>query len=196
MLYLLPSSILSRNVCQQRACWLIVTQYGCIKSVWLPIDICISTFHSHLVYLHLSSAALSMLPWPRPAVWPSVPPDISRLQAKEQVHLVTFYSPESIICWAKRFWASHLYLKFWNLCRAFNVGDCVNMQVSPPKLSDGFGRLRKQLSLSPTVLLREANRRRSSLSVGSLAEMLDLGRLSLKERWGRWLSVPLYWIHE
>jgi hypothetical protein len=84
-----------------------------------------------------NSAALSMLPWPRPAVWPSVPPDISRLQAKEQ--------------------------------------------MSPPKLSDGFGRLRKQLSLSPTVLLREANRRRSSLSVGSLAEMLDLGRLSLKE---------------
>ncbi|KAG0578331.1 hypothetical protein KC19_4G014800 [Ceratodon purpureus] len=84
-----------------------------------------------------NSAALSMLPWPRPAVWPALPPDISRVQAKEQ--------------------------------------------ISPPKLSEGLGRLRKQLSLSPTVLLREANRRRASLSVGNLAEMLDLSRLSLKE---------------
>uniref|UniRef100_A0A7I4FIM0 Trafficking protein particle complex subunit 11 domain-containing protein n=1 Tax=Physcomitrium patens TaxID=3218 RepID=A0A7I4FIM0_PHYPA len=84
-----------------------------------------------------NSAALSMLPWPKPAVWPAVPSDFSLIQAKEE--------------------------------------------VSPPKLSEGFGRFRRQLSLSPTVLLREANRRRSSLSVGSLAEMLDLSRLSAKE---------------
>lgn len=55
-------------------------------------------------------------------------------------------------------------------------------QMSPPKKLEGLGRLRKQLSMSPSVLLREANRRRASLSAGNLAEMLDLSRLSLKER--------------
>jgi hypothetical protein len=45
----------------------------------------------HLEDDYLSSAALSMLPWPRPAVWPAVPPDISRVQAKEQVPTVSFF---------------------------------------------------------------------------------------------------------
>lgn len=34
----------------------------------------------------MSSASLSMLPWPKPSVWPSVPPDASsKVLAKEKV---------------------------------------------------------------------------------------------------------------
>ena len=36
-----------------------------------------------------------------------------------------------------------------------------------------FGILRKSLPLKPTVLLREANRRRASLSAGNTLEMFD-----------------------
>lgn len=36
---------------------------------------------------HLNSASLSMLPWPKPAIWPSVPPDASsEVLAKEKVN--------------------------------------------------------------------------------------------------------------
>jgi hypothetical protein len=41
--------------------------------------------------------------------------------------------------------------------------------------------LKNQLSLSPSVLLREANRRRASLSAGNLSEMVDTNRLSFSE---------------
>lgn len=53
--------------------------------------------------------------------------------------------------------------------------------LSPGK-QEGRGKLRKQLSISPTVLLREANRRRASLSAGNLAEMIEVSRGPLKER--------------
>lgn len=40
----------------------------------------------------LSSAALSMLPWPKPAVWPSVPPDASsEVFLKEKVRIFSCY---------------------------------------------------------------------------------------------------------
>ncbi|XP_043688558.1 trafficking protein particle complex II-specific subunit 130 homolog isoform X2 [Telopea speciosissima] len=80
----------------------------------------------------VNSAALSMLPWPKPAVWPLVPPDASsEVLAKEKTVLQA------------------------------------NSRVKH------FGIQRKPLPLEPSVLLREANRRRASLSVGNLFEMLD-----------------------
>ena len=45
-----------------------------------------------------------------------------------------------------------------------------------------FGIIRKALPLAPTLLLRDANRRRAALSVGNMAEMFD-SRLSFKERY-------------
>uniref|UniRef100_A0A0D9Y073 Trafficking protein particle complex subunit 11 domain-containing protein n=1 Tax=Leersia perrieri TaxID=77586 RepID=A0A0D9Y073_9ORYZ len=68
----------------------------------------------------VNSASLSMLPWPKPATWPSM-----ILQAK---------SREKI----------------------FNIH-------------------RKPLPLEPSLLLREANRRRAFLSVGNLSELYDSG---------------------
>ncbi|KAM7277867.1 hypothetical protein ACFE04_005001 [Oxalis oulophora] len=73
-----------------------------------------------------NSASLSMLPWPKPNVWPSIPLDASSkiiLQATSRV--------------------KH------------------------------FGIQRKPLPLEPSILLREANRRRASLSAGNMAEILD-----------------------
>jgi hypothetical protein len=86
-----------------------------------------------------NSAALSMLPWPKPAVWPAVPSDAAaRILAKEQ------------------------------------------FQAAQQNNQEGIA-LKKQLSLSPSVLLREANRRRASLSAGNLSEMVDANRLSFSE---------------
>ncbi|XP_015896085.1 trafficking protein particle complex II-specific subunit 130 homolog isoform X1 [Ziziphus jujuba] len=79
-----------------------------------------------------NSASLSMLPWPKPAVWPSVPPDASsEVLAKEKMILQTIPT------------------------------------------SKHFGIQRKPLPLEPSVLLREANRRRASLSAGNMLEMFD-----------------------
>ncbi|URD88129.1 hypothetical protein MUK42_26812, partial [Musa troglodytarum] len=75
----------------------------------------------------VNSASLSMLPWPKPAVWPSVPADASAemiLQANPRM-------------------------------KHFNIQ-------------------RKPLPLEPFSLLREANRRRASLSVGNASELLDV----------------------
>ncbi|CAK9206110.1 unnamed protein product [Sphagnum jensenii] len=86
-----------------------------------------------------NSAALSMLPWPKPAVWPAVPSDAAaRILAKEQ------------------------------------------FQAAQQNNLEGIA-LKNQLSLSPSVLLREANRRRASLSAGNLSEMVDTNRLSFSE---------------
>ncbi|XP_021726056.1 trafficking protein particle complex II-specific subunit 130 homolog isoform X1 [Chenopodium quinoa] len=77
-----------------------------------------------------NSASLSMLPWPKPAVWPLVPPDAaSEVLEKEKMIL-----------------------------------------QSGPKVKH-FGIQRKQLPIEPCVLLREANRRRASLSAGNMFEM-------------------------
>ncbi|KAJ0608475.1 putative trafficking protein particle complex subunit 11 [Helianthus annuus] len=80
----------------------------------------------------VNSASLSMLPWPKPAIWPSVPADASsEVLAKEKMLL----------------------------------------QVTPRVKH--FGIQRKPLPLEPTFLLREANRRRASLSVGNASEIFD-----------------------
>ncbi|CAK7327573.1 unnamed protein product [Dovyalis caffra] len=80
----------------------------------------------------VNSALLSMLPWPKPLVWPSVPPDASsEVLEKEKVIL-----------------------------------------QATPKIKH-FGIQRKPLPLEPSVLLREANRRRASLSAGNMFEMFD-----------------------
>ncbi|KAK1583173.1 hypothetical protein Q3G72_021549 [Acer saccharum] len=80
----------------------------------------------------INSASLSMLPWPKPSVWPSVPPDASsEVLAKEK--LILQATPR-----VKHF--------------------CIQ---------------RKPLPLEPSVLLREANRRRASLSAGNTFEMFD-----------------------
>ncbi|CAI9756874.1 unnamed protein product [Fraxinus pennsylvanica] len=80
----------------------------------------------------VNSASLSMLPWPKPAVWPSLPEDASaEVLAKEKMIF----------------------------------------QESPrPK---HFGIQRKPLPLEPSVLLREANRRRATLSAGNMFELFD-----------------------
>ncbi|GLT83383.1 hypothetical protein SLE2022_016760 [Rubroshorea leprosula] len=80
----------------------------------------------------VNSASLSMLPWPKPAVWPSVPPDAStEVLAKEKMIL-----------------------------------------QATPRIKH-FGIQRKPLPLEPAVLVREANRRRASLSGGNMYEILD-----------------------
>lgn len=85
----------------------------------------------------VNSALLSMLPWPKPPVWPSVPPDASpEVLEKEKVIL-----------------------------------------QATPKIKN-FGIQSKPLPLEPSVLLREANRRRASLSAGNVFEMFD-GRPTL-----------------
>uniref|UniRef100_A0A5B6YWR6 TRAPPC10/Trs130 N-terminal domain-containing protein n=1 Tax=Davidia involucrata TaxID=16924 RepID=A0A5B6YWR6_DAVIN len=80
----------------------------------------------------VNSASLSMLPWPKPAVWPSVPPDAS----------------------------SEVLVKEKTILQA------------TPRVKH-FGIQRKALPLEPSVLLREANRRRASLSAGNVFEMFD-----------------------
>lgn len=80
----------------------------------------------------LNSASLSMLPWPKPAVWPTVPPDASsEVLEKEKIIL-----------------------------------------QANPRMKH-FGIQRKPLPLEPSLLLREANRRRASLSAGNVFEMFD-----------------------
>ncbi|KAI4322902.1 hypothetical protein L6164_022552 [Bauhinia variegata] len=80
----------------------------------------------------VNSAELSLLPWPKPAVWPSVPADASS-EVLEEEKLILQTTPK----------AKH------------------------------FGIQRKPLPLEPSVLLREANRRRASLSAGNVFEMFD-----------------------
>ncbi|KAL6638430.1 hypothetical protein ACP70R_023925 [Stipagrostis hirtigluma subsp. patula] len=80
----------------------------------------------------VNSASLSMLPWPKPATWPSVPPDSSaEIMAKEKMILQA--KPRE---------------------KLFNIH-------------------RKPLPLEPSLLLREANRRRAFLSVGNISELYD-----------------------
>ncbi|KAI4333711.1 hypothetical protein L6164_018484 [Bauhinia variegata] len=80
----------------------------------------------------LNSAELSLLSWPKPAVWPLVPADASS-EVLEKEKLI--------------------------------------LQTTPK--SKHFGIQRKPLPLEPSVLLREANRRRASLSAGNVYEMFD-----------------------
>ncbi|KAE8680151.1 TRS130 protein [Hibiscus syriacus] len=84
----------------------------------------------------VNSALLSMLPWPKPAVWPLVPD----AAASEALHGPTI----RIVMILQE-----------------------NPRVKP------FGIERKPLPLEPTALIREANRRRASLSSGSSSEMFD-----------------------
>ncbi|KAI3702892.1 hypothetical protein L6452_28645 [Arctium lappa] len=80
----------------------------------------------------VNSASLSMLPWPKPAVWPSMPSDASsEVLAKEKMIL-----------------------------------------QATPRVKH-FGIQRKLLPLEPASLLREANRRRASLSAGNVFELFD-----------------------
>ncbi|XP_077243239.1 CLUB isoform X2 [Tasmannia lanceolata] len=81
----------------------------------------------------VNSAALSMLPWPKPGVWPSIPPDASS----------AVLTKEKMI---------------------FQAG---------PRMTKHFSIQRKPLPLEPSVLLREANRRRASLSAGNVFELFD-----------------------
>lgn len=89
-------------------------------------------FGSDIVRSPVNSASLSMLPWPKPAVWPSVPPDAS---------------PEVLVK--------------------------EKMILQETQRVKHFGIQRKPLPLEPSVLLREANRRRASLSAGNLFELFD-----------------------
>ncbi|KAI3755817.1 hypothetical protein L1987_55624 [Smallanthus sonchifolius] len=95
----------------------------------------------------VNSASLSMLPWPKPAIWPSVPSDASsEVLAKEKMIL----------------------------------------QVTPRVKH--FGIMRKPLPLEPSFLLREANRRRASLSVGNISEIFD-GRSTFMDGSGSHASM-------
>lgn len=89
-------------------------------------------YGSYIERSPVNSAWLSMLPWPKPSVWPSVPPDASsEVLAKEKIIL-----------------------------------------QETPRVKH-FGIQKKQLPLEPSLLLREANRRRASLSVGNTFETYD-----------------------
>ncbi|KAL3503259.1 hypothetical protein ACH5RR_037708 [Cinchona calisaya] len=95
----------------------------------------------------VNSASLSMLSWPKPAVWPSLPPDASsEVLVKEKMILQEI-----------------------------------------PQVKH-FGIQRKPLPLEPTLLLREANRRRASLSAGNVFELFD-GRANATD--GSALPSPL-----
>ncbi|KAK9269657.1 hypothetical protein L1049_001435 [Liquidambar formosana] len=80
----------------------------------------------------VNSASLSMLPWPKPAVWPSVPSDAS----------------------------SEVFVK-------------EKMILQETARAKHFAIQRKPLPLEPSVLLREANRRRASLSAGNMFEVFE-----------------------
>ncbi|KAJ1265685.1 hypothetical protein BS78_08G094400 [Paspalum vaginatum] len=80
----------------------------------------------------VNSASLSMLPWPKPATWPSIPPDSSAEVMEKEKMVLQAKSREKL----------------------FNIH-------------------RKPLPLEPSLLLREANRRRAFLSVGNLSELYD-----------------------
>ncbi|KAI4366085.1 hypothetical protein MLD38_022008 [Melastoma candidum] len=100
---------------------------------------CLIGYGTTLERSPVNSASLSMLPWPKPAVWPSLPEDsASEVFAKEKMLL----------------------------------------QFNPREKH--FGIQRKQLPLEPSVLLREANRRRASLSAGNMLEMFN-GRPGLSD---------------
>ncbi|KAL3849615.1 hypothetical protein ACJIZ3_011497 [Penstemon smallii] len=104
-------------------------------------------YGSELERSPVNSASLSMLPWPKPAVWPSLPSDASsEVLAKEKMILQESLRPKH------------------------------------------FGIQRKPLPLEPSVLLREANRRRASLSAGNMFELLD-GRPNAND--GSGLTSPL-----
>ncbi|KAL3639875.1 hypothetical protein CASFOL_014843 [Castilleja foliolosa] len=116
----------------------------------------------------VNSASLSMLPWPKPAVWPSLPSSASsEVLAKEKVSKVGCPSGEGV---------HYLGLRSQMI-----------LQESPrPK---HFGIQRKPLPLEPSVLLREANRRRASLSAGNMLELFD-GRPNPNESSGPPSSLP------
>ncbi|CAN1839566.1 Trafficking protein particle complex II-specific subunit 130 homolog, partial [Linum perenne] len=80
----------------------------------------------------VNSASLSMLPWPKPSVWPSVPTEASS-----------------------------------------EVLDKEKLILQTTSKTKHFGIHRKELPLEPNVLLREANRRRASLSAGNVFEIFD-----------------------
>ncbi|PHT43769.1 Trafficking protein particle complex II-specific subunit -like protein [Capsicum baccatum] len=86
----------------------------------------------HIERSPVNSASLSMLPWPKPGVWPSLPPD----------------SSSEVLVKEKMMFEESLRVKH-------------------------FGIQRKPLPLEPSVLLREANRRRASISAGNVFEMFD-----------------------
>ncbi|RAL45497.1 hypothetical protein DM860_014886 [Cuscuta australis] len=89
-------------------------------------------YGSHIERSPVNSASLSMLPWPKPAVWPSLPPDASsQVLLKEKAILQDSSRPNH------------------------------------------FGIQKKPLPLEPSILLREANRRRASLSAGNAFEIFD-----------------------
>ncbi|CAH9083216.1 unnamed protein product [Cuscuta epithymum] len=89
-------------------------------------------YSSHIERSPVNSASLSMLPWPKPAVWPSLPPDASsQVLVKEKTILQDSLRPKH------------------------------------------FGIQKKPLPLEPSILLREANRRRASLSAGNVFEIFD-----------------------
>lgn len=94
-----------------------------------------------------NSASLSMLPWPKPSVWPLVPPDASDAVLEKEKMI---------------------------------------LQAGPA--TKHFGIQRKPLPLEPFVLLREANRRRASVSAGNMFEMFD-GHLNSDDILGSDVSV-------
>ncbi|KAG6689380.1 hypothetical protein I3843_11G169700 [Carya illinoinensis] len=97
----------------------------------------------------VNSASLSMLPWPKPAIWPSVPPDaLSEVFSKEK------------------------------------------MILQETRRVKHFGIQRKPLPLEPSLLLREANRRRASLSAGNMFEMFE-GRPVFNEGSGSEASTKM-----
>lgn len=64
-------------------------------------------------------------------------------------------------------------------------------QQSLTEKPDAINSMRRELPLAPGILLREANRRRASLSAGNILELMDSNRNSFKEGLGN-LHILLY----
>ncbi|MQL80119.1 hypothetical protein Taro_012568 [Colocasia esculenta] len=111
----------------------------------------------------VNSATLSMLPWPKPAVWPSVPPDASsEVFTKEKASLSYIHCLETYSLFVQEGSEKDKdhRLEEWMILQA-------NSRIKY------FSIHRKPLPLEPSSLLREANRRRASFSAGNMSELLE-----------------------
>lgn len=67
-------------------------------------------------------------------------------------------------------WLRHIF----TCCSLKLCSICLQMILQANPRVKHFNIFRKPLPLEPSLLLREANRRRASLSVGNVSELLDI----------------------
>uniref|UniRef100_A0A0A9D8R6 Uncharacterized protein n=1 Tax=Arundo donax TaxID=35708 RepID=A0A0A9D8R6_ARUDO len=82
----------------------------------------------------VNSASLSMLPWPKPATWPSIPPDSSaEIMAKEKVSIfqLFFMASNSISCGWFFIFKSHLSYIFGPYLSQLMRSACLKQVTKP-----------------------------------------------------------------